>query len=378
MSDLPEGGLNDPPANDGGAPIGGTGTPGTGNDSGSGSDPGNGSDPGTATGSGADDNANADPGVSFTLPAAVNGFAAARSAASANTIGVADCEPIVAPPVYIWKSCISPWESVWLRPPNFRNQSNLSWKDDWCSNGCHPTGIAMILHWWHVTNEETAGQLTFPYSPPYTLVDNPPVNIPAGEPPDSINPLEMCRRLFNSVYTPTIQDGEFKVNHIALTNAVQLVSVPGPGTPQPMTYKKYATQGGAAADVKSALTYLLQLGPVLIELVQPAHFVLVCGYRKDIMYICDPGDIINNKNPKDGSPRWSLSPGIKFNDVNGLGVNTQILVTLNCSRSDFTYNGGPNVTWWSNIKAIEAFYFDGSNIHSGWSSSPDPVLKNPP
>ena len=41
------------------------------------------------TGSGADDNANADPGVSFTLPAAVNGFAAARSAASDNTIGVA-------------------------------------------------------------------------------------------------------------------------------------------------------------------------------------------------------------------------------------------------------------------------------------------------
>jgi|GEM_PF-3944215 len=355
---------------DGGLPPGGT-------------DPSSNTDPSTdtdgSTGSGADDNANVDPGVAFSLPASVNGFAAARSAAATNTIGVANCEPIVAPPVYIWKGVSQPWESVWMRPPNCRNQPTLTWKDDWCSNGCHPTGLAMILHWWYVSNQETSGQLLFPYNPPYTLVDTPQVVVPAGE-PDGITPLELCRRLFNSVYPPAIQDGEWKVDHITLTNAVKGINGGpsmqiGPGTP--MTYVKYATQGGAQNDIKSAITYLLQLGPILIELSQPAHFVLVCGYRKDIMYICDSGDIINNTG-KDGNPRWSQSPGMKFNDVNNLGVPSQNLVTVNCNRSDFTYNNGPKVTWWSNIKAIEAFYFDQTNVHTDWSQSPDPVLSNPP
>jgi hypothetical protein len=185
----------------------------------------------------------------------------------------------------------------------------------------------------------------------------------------------MCRRLFNSVYPPAVFALEWKVNHDALTAALAGVSIPGPGTPQPMTFIRYATQGCAAKDIKAAVTYLLQLGPIVIELSQPAHIVVVCGYRKDIMYICDPGDIINNARGKD--TRWSQSPGMKFNDVNGLGPS-QTLVTVNCTKGDFTYNGGAGVTWWSNIKAIEACYFDSTNVHTAWSQSPDPVLANPP
>ena len=356
---------------DGGLPTGGT-------DPGSNTGTDTSTDADGSTGSGADDNANADPGIPFSLPASVNGFAAARSAAATNTIGVANCEPVVTPPVNIWKGYSQPWQSLWMRPPNCRNQlPTLTWKDDWNSNGCHPTSLAMILHWWHVTNQETSGQLTFPYSPPYTLVDAPPVSVPAGEPEESITPLELCRRLFSSVYPPAVLDGEWKVNHIALTGAVKGISIPGPtGSPQSMTYVKYATQGSAQSDIKSAITYLLQLGPILIELVQFAHIVLVCGYRKDIMYICDSGDIVNNRKGTDA--RWSQSPGMKFNDVYNLGVPSQNLVAVNCKRSDFTYNGGDKVTWWSNIKAIEAFFFDETNIHSYWSQTPDPVLANPP
>jgi hypothetical protein len=369
---------------DGGLPSGGTGSgtgssTGTGSSSGTGSGTGSGmgSGCGSCTGSGADDNANINPGGQFTPPASLNGFAVARSAASTNTIG-ANGEPIVQPPVYIWKSCIAPWEQVWLRPPNSRNvSSSLTLKDDWCSNGCHPTGVAMVLHWWYVTNQETSGQLTFPYSPPYTLIDSPQVNVPAGE-PEGITPLEMCRRLFNSVYPPVRSDGgEFKVDHDALTAVLPQVTSPGSGTPEPLTFVRYATQGAAQADIKSAITYLLLYGPLLIEISQPAHFVLVCGYRNDIMYICDPGDIINNTG-NDGKPRWSQSPGMKFNDVNGLG-GSQILVTVNCAKSNFTYNSGPQVTWWSNIKAIEGFYFNNATMHTAdWCQSPDPVLANPP
>ncbi len=320
---------------------------------------------------------------------------AARGGTNANAHSMSDPQPLVAPQPQLFLQGNPTWQCYWMRIASARaNPATFTTDDDWQQNGCHPTSLAMILNWWHCQNPDTMGSLTFPF-PSVSGNDSPPGNHePAANPPfpeaPGINPLTMCRLLFGYPYAIS-QGGN--VDHEGLRNSVKpMVGTTPSTTPQdpcnpspnpatggvtgklngkvwPMQVLNYAT---GPTTVKPALQYLLQLGPVIIGLAKPSHFVVVWGYRNDVMYINDPGAILMSQ-----THGWGASPS----GVTGAGS----VVQIDCTNNSLVYNStsydkvqkqwvnNPALTgqnWLTNVASIESYYFDDSALHTEWSPSP--------
>lgn len=394
-----------------------------------------GTDPNAPAG-GPETNANASPGVPYTLPADPSVYTSARSAASFNALGLKTAQPIVQPPVKIWKGHQTTWGQLggpgyFMRPPGSRGPSKILNSDDnWDANGCHPTCLAMILDWWQFKNEAAHKSLTFPFPtdpigpyniPQYEAPPAPTTAAPTALEPEGINPLVMCRRLFGQPYVPAVpkpvKQGYFDVDHLTLQYSVVPSTVTTSrnsgnagvtctlnGTVWPMQTVTYGSWSGPD-NLKAALRFLLELGPVMIQLFRPAHFVVVRGFRNNVMYICDPGNIIDAIDGK--------VPGL-YHEWIGLGSsknqNGEKEVTVKCDASS-TYdyvlktftktdydadtakltaqypNGvatpapGDHVqfilksqSWLSNIRTVEGYYFDDNAVHPEWS---DPAKSDP-
>src|SRR5262249_9886221 len=101
-------------------------------------------------------------------------------------------EPIVKPRVRLISQIEieQPWTVDFMRGEGQRNITAMPrLSDDWLCNGCYPTCIAMLQHWWTADNPETTGLLDFPFQPQQSELDPP----------------EMCRRLFGVPSVPCVR-----------------------------------------------------------------------------------------------------------------------------------------------------------------------------
>ena len=296
----------------------------------------------------AETNTNLPAPVTWTLPLSSTTTAIARNNAMTNAVGSKDPEPVVQPQPTVWKGHVGAWTAYFMREKGKRNNpGGLSTQDSWSSNGCHALCLAMILNWWQCLNPDTLGTLAFPFpndpsAPPSNPDDPPPPEVKAPNTPpygpvpnegDGVNPPFMCRRLFNMSYVPTIRGAtDWEVDHHRLQKSV-LDGTDSAGNPTGVTctYKgrkiqmQTATYNSDAA-LGDAIKYFLQFGPLIILLSKPGHFVVVAGFRGNIMYICDSGDVIIN--PK----YWGHSPSIKKLSCG--------MVAVDVSQANFQYNMG--------------------------------------
>jgi hypothetical protein len=307
-----------------------------------------------------------------------------------NTIKLVDPQPIVQPRVRIWRQGDSPWGSRYLRPKGKRNNENaVTDKDIWVQNGCHPTCLAMVLHWWSELNPATKGKLVFPYAgadgAPCVSSHSASFRRMSDE-PAGITPLELCRRLFNTDTAPTSGGGgnEYSVNHGALMKGMQQVLFDRGDKRIAMTAKGYSTGGTKPEIVKQAMKFFLTLGPIVLCLNHPGHFVLVDGYRDDKMYICDPGSVIDREG------FWTGLSSIHEKEerrvvVSDAATNLEYQTDKKMTPEEFktTYHGSRHYKlvggkvrlmdqrWLPNITTFQVFYFDPLDEHNEWS---DPSL----
>ena len=141
--------------------------------------------------------ANADPTITG-VPGVVPG------------ISITPPEPLIQPMVRLLGQFTPPWGPTFMRSAGQRNNPNgPDEKDNWTSNGCRPTCIAMIVRWWAEDNPDTANNLQFAFAAQNA----------------AINPLELCQRIFGNRYVPSIKNSNniFVINHPALATAVRQI-----------------------------------------------------------------------------------------------------------------------------------------------------------
>jgi len=323
----------------------------------------------------------------WSLPDSNSSVSVARSKASTNTVGASDPEPIIYPLLTIWKGHAGgPWTGYFMREPNKRNvPTNVTGKDNWAQNGCHPLCLAMILDWWQYKNADTNKSLAFSYpndpagpENPLKKSFEPPIGLDPAEPAGAINPLFMCRRLFNMPYVPSVKRSEFEVDHASIQNSV------GPTIPDiddPTSYlngvtfmyngRKVQMQSATylnngAGYLKAAIKYFLQFGPLMLLLPRPGHYVVAAGFRGNMMYICDSGDVIRNP------AYWGKSPG-----VTPLRCG---MVRVDVSSANFQFGDDvvdQNFLDPANISAIQIYNFAYDKVpNTDWSDpgkSPTPT-----
>jgi hypothetical protein len=316
-------------------------------------------------------------------------------AATFNTLRLVDPQPIVQPRVKIWRQYDKPWGyAMWLRPEKMRNNpKKLTGVDNWTNHACHPTCLAMVLHWWSELNPATKRKLVFPYPgadgvpsihtepSPFTRVQKPDPE-PAG-----ITPPEMCRRLFNTETVPTRRSGgEYVVDHDTLREGMKGVLFNRGDKQVPMTAAVFQPSSDLSTTAK-ALKFFLTLGPVVTCLYRPGHYVLVDGYRRNKIYICDPGGNIDN------AKNWT-----KLSHISNKNRERQVVASddvkdmeylgeeLTQEDFDKKYGNSKNVEfrkknpsdekgllvyihqqWLRNISQIEVYYFDEHDEHNEWS-----------
>ena len=301
--------------------------------------------------SGADTHTDTSQPTLWTLPTTGSSTSVARSQAKTNSIGIDDPEPIIQPQPTTWKGINPIWNVYFMREGGKRNKSTLTSLDNWQQNGCHPLCLATILDWWQYKNPDTQQNLEFPYPDDPDDADSSPTRPP--EPPpgaapnedslgDAVNPLFMCRRLFNKPFVPSLGQSGGTVDHIGLQNSVAgtdrkgspLIDSDGNSVSgvtwtykgQELTMQTATYTSDGPTNLALAIKYFLQFGPLMLLLSKPGHYVVAAGFRNNKMYICDSGDVIKNKK------YWGHSNGVK-----SLGCG---MVQVDVSHNDFVYNQG--------------------------------------
>jgi len=245
-------------------------------------------------------------------------------------------EPMVDPPVRLFCQYDPRWGTKYLKkqPKGKENEAYT-----WTKSGCHPTGLAMILRWWTEDNPKTAGKLKFPHT----------------EKPDKIaTPIQVNQWLWNKVYVPC----DKTISHNTICNSVKKITHTDSGMPMKGDYKILS----GLIDKKKAeiIKKALLLGPVLINMLKPGHFVLVHGYRDGKIYVCDPGNVLKRfwgKPIKTGEHMPSGSLPKYDNDKRGY-----VLIP---EKEKF----GDKGTWLSTLIRMESFYFDEKELHLEWNKS---------
>lgn len=245
-------------------------------------------------------------------------------------------DPIIEPPVQIfYQYAATPYTSTWMkdvmRRPGQRNgvyppkvPKGLS-PNGW-DNGCHPISFTMVLRWW---SEVFIPTLSTPGNPPPAIIYS-PTNQPIPKPLDPVqmcqlftgtpyfdsylpggvtkkprckkcntelpNPAGVCPGSFPDCPGATITSdylnygpGDWCVNHDMIAVYAQKLSFEGAS----MTFTAYPCANGTADDAKKKkLKEFLALGPVMVNISKPGHFVVATGYRDNIIYVCDPGWVL--------------------------------------------------------------------------------------
>jgi hypothetical protein len=243
-------------------------------------------------------------------------------------------EPMVDPPVRLLCQYDPRWGTKYLKKQK-KGKENEAYT--WTKSGCHPTGLAMILRWWAEDNPKAVGKLKFPHT----------------EKPDKIEtPVQVNQWLWNKVYVPC----DKTISHNTICNSVKKITYTDSGMPMKGEYKILSglTDKKKAEIIKKALL----LGPVLINMLKPGHFVLVQGYRDGKIYVCDPGNTLNRLwgKPVKTGERMPPGPLPKYDDDKRGYVSIP-------EKEKF----GDKGTWLSTLIRMESFYFDEKEVHLEWN-----------
>jgi hypothetical protein len=262
---------------------------------------------------------------------------AAKGAQSPNTMSaITSVEPIVDPPVRLFCQYGGTWGTQPLRPPAMRN-GKYAPKDvapkkpgdpprkrgdpnSWADNGCYPVCLAMLLRWF-----------TEDYPPTISHVQFPTSKKPGA--PAAFDPVEMCLRFngtqffdcvlgipmvarcptCNAAFSDKLDTGlcggncgtdlstlDPTTNIVAAWNTYNIdgSKVQTYGTQMTMdgtnmTYTRFRCSDSTDAIKTMTLKSWLDTGPIIVNMTNPGHFILVTGYRDGTIYACDPGMIVS-------------------------------------------------------------------------------------
>jgi hypothetical protein len=229
--------------------------------------------------SGVEDDGDAPSGPVSTLP-----LANTANANQANdNVAATDPppEPLINPLVRNMLQYDKPWGNEFIFPDTQANGCT------WHYSGCLQTCLTIILRWWAEYNPQTAGQVVFPY---------------AGggrkPPTDKItSPIQVNKWLHNTEYVPEGKKADgtrsYRINYPAVLGGPRRVKwlKSGGDAVKMILFKNPISQDTDIDIKKQELKRLLQYGPVLANMVSPAHYVVVQGYRGKTISACDPGRV---------------------------------------------------------------------------------------
>ena len=297
-----------------------------------------------------------DPDDEPTSDPADGAAAVARNASDTNTVVPQSDGPIITPPVRVLFQYDGRWAYNNLRPPNTQNgcyspseksQRGEGDPNSWKDNGCYPTCFTMVMRWWCEDYPPTKGAVDVPnkYATyPATLDPVAMCQIFSGTPYfhcalNAKNPLALrCQTAMASNTQPDNGKAGPTTGSPPKCNTLFSLSPPSPDGSQPCTggcgadftkssssasvaaghntysvgeISPYAKQLGfqgnkmsferwpclkTSGDDKAAkLKAWLLCGPVLANMTNPGHWVVVTGYRDNIIHLSDPGWIIAKK-----------------------------------------------------------------------------------
>jgi len=296
----------------------------------------------------------------------------ARNATDTNTVAPQPDGPIILVPVRILLQYDTRWAYNNLRPPDKQNgcYSPLEQKErgegdpnSWKDNGCYPVSFTMVIRWWCEDYPVTKGQIVLP------------TNFSAY--PATLDPLSMCKIFNGTPYFPCFAGSPLapRCPTVLASNSQPGNGPPGPTTGNPpkcntlfsksqpaadgtqlcagncqtdlskqdptactgpghgtycvgevapyarklsfqgnnMTYERWKCLGETGANKAAKLKSWLGCGPVMVNMTKPGHWVVVTGYRNQLIHVNDPGLIIR------GKPYWKGGvPG--DGDPNGNGI----------------------------------------------------------
>ncbi len=287
---------------------------------------------------------------------------AARNATDTNTIGPQADGPIITPPLRVLLQYDTGWAYKNLRPADKQNGCYSPLETDhgegdpnsWKDNGCYPVSFTMVMRWWcedyEVTQKQVVapsnfiaypstlspltmcqifgGSTTFhctakplqPRCPTSLPSNNQPGNGPQGPTtgapkcntlfslspanPDGTQPCKGCGTDLSKL-DPSANmragHGTYSVGEIA--GYAKQLSFQGNN----MSYERWKCDKETGETKTAKLKAWLMCGPVMVNMTKPGHWVVVTGYRSQIIYIGDPGHVVASKKyykggtPEDGN-----------------------------------------------------------------------------
>jgi hypothetical protein len=265
--------------------------------------------------------------------------------------------------------------------------------DAWAQNGCLPNSLAAMIRWWYEDNPETAGKLD-------VKVKSGSGKSKFGDAPGPgakiISPIQVNFWLHGSNLVPCTYDPtekEWKNNYETVWKAVTPISFNG----KPLkaeAQKQKVIRKGKDVEVESVkgltdeeklrlIADGLLRGPVLANMTEPGHWVVVHGYRDGFLYLADPGLVFTEsfKNGKFQRSSWSNQRGMLGHRkpppppggwLRGhWDEKDNNYVKLTTSPTDTYLNKKHReVTWLSTLIQIVWYYFDRDNIHESWKTAP--------
>jgi len=291
-----------------------------------------------------------------------------------NTIGGRKRQPLVSPRVRL----LAQWDVRWNRKP--RKDPGILWKPpwpelgekrerrhaNWQNSGCCPAALAMVVRWWAEDNPTTQAKLKFPHGP---------APLPDGSP--AMNPVDVNHRLHGIIHVPgkwraekRIIAGkkvsEYGIDYMKTIHGPRGISLVGaPST----TMKTVWTPCHDAETAKELLRKGLAHGPMLANMTCPGHFVVVQGYRNGVIYICDPGNVLQEhwaSVVQTGKEMPALDR-LKVGEDHRNGPARSYVAIPDGARCTPT-RGKPKgpLTWLESLIGLAHFYFDETDVHPEW------------